>query len=379
MSGKDLQALARKRVGSTLRDKYHLEALIGFGGVAAVYRATHRNGQRVAIKVLHAIYSADAEVKARFLKEGYVANRVDHPGVVRILDDDTDETGEVFLVMELLEGENCHDLWERSGGRIGVRTASMIGLRVLQVLAHAHERGVVHRDLKPENLFLCKDGTLKVLDFGLAHAKETVPGDVITRTGAVFGTPSFMAPEQALGDTKAIDGRTDLWALGAILFSLTSGRFVHGKGSVPELLARTAWKTAPLLGTVAPEVPPTIAKVVDRALQHSPKDRFPHAAAMTKALEKAFRAAFPADGLPSSFDDETVLDAPRPPISGAGSRAVPASPPAGRAWHKKPYVLPVCAFVVTLVGLWTLATWLTRSQPKPAPARTPLAVPARSP
>ena len=144
------------RVGTTLRGKWRLDALIGLGGMAAVYAGTHRNGQRAAIKVLHEEYARDQKVSERFLMEGYVANRVGHPGCVSVLDDDVSESGEPFLVMELLEGETLRDFWKRIGRRVPPIDVLKIAAQILDCLEACHAQGVIHRDLKPANIFLTK-------------------------------------------------------------------------------------------------------------------------------------------------------------------------------------------------------------------------------
>src|ERR1019366_5679317 len=194
---------ARARVGSVLNAKYRLDRVVGVGGMAAVYAATHlRNASRVAVKVLHPEMAADSNVRARFLREGYAANSVEHPGTVRILDDDSAEDGTVFLVDQ-----------------------------VLDVLATAHDKGIVHRDIKPENLFLTRAGTLKLLDFGIARLIEAPV--TATRPGGIVGTPAFMAPEQVLG--KAVDAQSDLYAVGATAFALLSKRYVHEAENAGEM------------------------------------------------------------------------------------------------------------------------------------------------
>jgi serine/threonine-protein kinase len=157
---------ARTRVGSVLREKWRLDALLGVGGMAAVYSATHRNGSRVAVKILHPELSVNVQVKTRFLREGYVANAVGHDGAVRVSDDDTAEDGAAFLVMELLDGETLEDRRMRFGGRLSEDEVLAMAEQLLDVLAAAHAKGVVHRDLKPENVFLTRAGQVKVLDFG---------------------------------------------------------------------------------------------------------------------------------------------------------------------------------------------------------------------
>src|SRR5579884_1981906 len=191
--------------------------------MAAVYAARHRNGARAAVKVLHPDLSRHKDVRERFLREGYAANRVEHPGAVKVLDDDVvpegPDAGTAYIGMELLEGESLQDRLER-GPPISEIEFLRIAEGVLDVLAAAHGRGVVHRDLKPENLFLVRDDAggqdwklrVKVLDFGLARLLQ---GQAITSYGLALGTPSFMSPEQAAGRIDEIDGRTDLFALAA--------------------------------------------------------------------------------------------------------------------------------------------------------------------
>src|SRR5262249_53641066 len=175
----ELDARALERVGRVLNEKWTLERLLGVGGMAAVYAARHRNGARGAVKVLHPDLSSHKEVRERFLREGYAANRVEHPGAVKVTDDDIIATGPdartAYLVMEILEGESLQDRLER-GPAVGEREFLSIAEAVLDVLEAAHDRGVIHRDLKPENLFLVRatpEGApavrVKVLDFGLAR------------------------------------------------------------------------------------------------------------------------------------------------------------------------------------------------------------------
>jgi serine/threonine-protein kinase len=209
--------------------------------MAVVYAATHRNQKRFAIKMLHADLSSRQDVCARFLREGYAANTVDHPGAVAVLDDDISENGVAFLVMELLDGESVERIWAKSGHKIPVGPALAIVHQLMEILAAAHAKSMVHRDVKPANLFITRDGQLKVLDFGIARVRDAAASaEHATGTGLVLGTPSFMAPEQALAKSQEIDARTDVWAAGATLFTLLTGRNVHEGDNGQQVLVRAA-------------------------------------------------------------------------------------------------------------------------------------------
>lgn len=210
-------------IGTVLQDKWHIEAKIARGGVATVFRARHRQGQVAAIKIMHPQLSRNEDIRRRFLREGYAANKVGHSGVVRVLDDDMTDDGTPFIVMELLDhGELLEERRERLGGRLPLGEVIRICDKVLDVLASAHDKGIIHRDIKPDNIFLLADGAVKVLDFGIAHIKEAALAHEPTATGLLLGTPEFMAPEQALGKRGLIDAQTDIYALGATMFTLRS-------------------------------------------------------------------------------------------------------------------------------------------------------------
>ncbi len=290
----DLDQLARERVGSVLDEKWTIEKLLGVGGMAAVYAARHRNGARAAIKILHPEFARNADVRERFRREGYAANLVEHPGVVKVLDDDVVSTGPnagaAYLVMELLDGQVLQERLE-NGPPIGEIELLEIASSVLEVLDAAHTRGVVHRDLKPENLFLSNDASggepkrrIKVLDFGLARLQE---GQSITSYGMALGTPSFMSPEQAAGRTDEIDGRTDLFALGATAFRIRTGRRIHDGATAVDLVVKMATLPAPRIRTVSADVSEPFARVVDRALEFRRDDRYPSAAKMALDVRRA--------------------------------------------------------------------------------------------
>jgi serine/threonine protein kinase len=295
-----LRARAEARLGSTLQGKYRLDRVLGIGGMATVFAATHRNQAELAVKVLHPELSLREDLRKRFLREGYVGNSVKHPGAVLVVDDDIAEDGSAFLVMELLRGRSLEEVWERTGRRMSSRAVTALTLQLLEVLAAAHEKSIVHRDLKPANLFLSLDGSIKVLDFGIARLRDAVGGsEHATRTGTLMGTPAFMAPEQAQAIAADIDGQTDLWAVGATMYTLLSGELVHDGDNSSQLLIRAGTTRARPLLSVAPDVERSIAAVVDRALTFEKSGRWPTAEAMRDAL---LTASVTAHGTPPGRD-----------------------------------------------------------------------------
>jgi len=289
------------RLGTWLRGKYRLDRVLGEGGMATVYAATHRNKKRFAVKMLQGIAGVRSEMQARFLREGYVANTVDHPGAVAVLDDDVSEDGVPFLVMELLQGKTVEEFVPEDAPLPGLAVTLNIACQVLDTLAAAHAKGIVHRDIKPANLFLTPTGQIKLLDFGIARLRDASSPSSATQTGAMLGTPAFMGPEQALGRTEDIDARTDIWAVGASLFWLITGRQVHLGDTVQHLLVLAATQPAPTLASVWPDVPPPVAALVDRALAFDRADRWATAAAMRDAADAAHRSMFGASSSPAAL------------------------------------------------------------------------------
>ena len=354
--------VAQSRVGTRIKGKWRVDKLLGVGGMGAVYAATHRNGSRVALKILHPQLSMLGDIRARFAREGYVANAVNHPGVVRVLDDDETEDGAAFLVMELLEGETADARARRLGGKLSLDDALIVADGLLDVLAAAHASGIVHRDIKPENVFLTKDNTAKVLDFGIARLRAVTLGEELddgvvsgdsdagggaqqvphlrTRTGVTIGTPAFMPPEQALGRTEDVDALSDLWAVGATLFALLSGRIVHDAKTHMEVVIAAATAQAKSLGAVAPDAPKSLVEVVDRALSFDKAERWPSARAMHQALRAAFpdrqRLRSAPVALASVHDRASpAMHGSEPPVSlGLGSQP-PASAIGSGRWAEE--------------------------------------------
>ena len=286
MRDEDTEKIALARVGTVINAKWTVDRLIGVGGMASVYAATHRNSKRAALKIMHPELSAQAPIRERFLREGYLSNMVDHPGVVTIDDDDITEDGCAFLVMELVEGETLEARLRRKGPLPPEEVLSFMD-QVLHALATAHTRGVVHRDLKPENMLLAQNGEIKLLDFGIARARALSTDPTKTLTEGLMGTPAFMPPEQARGRWEEVDAQSDVWALGATMFTLLTGRNVHQAATTNEALAVAMMRHAPPLEEYRPDLPKSVLELVNKALAFEKKDRWPNATVMLLAVRKA--------------------------------------------------------------------------------------------
>ncbi|MFZ5890282.1 MAG: protein kinase domain-containing protein [Myxococcota bacterium] len=312
------QARAARRVG-TVVGRYRLERVLGVGGMGAVYVGRTHEGFLAAIKILHDDMSVRRDVRERFYREGYVANSVQHPGVVRVLEHG-DGGGDAFLAMELLSGETLSERARRLQA-LPVSEVLEVADQVLDVLRAAHEKGIIHRDLKPDNLFLTHSGQIKILDFGLARLAESAPGEQRTRSGVALGTLPYMAPEQALGRRAEIDGRVDLFALGATLFRLLSGRRIHEAPSEAELLIAMATQPAPPLIGVAPHVPLDLCRIIDLSLAFSRDARYPSAETMQNDVRAVRAGQHPPYALArlSHRDEKTRMEpaVPEIPVSSA--------------------------------------------------------------
>ena len=322
------------RVGRTLCQRYTLEAVLGVGPTGAVYRGTHRSGNRVAVKVLHTELCASSDLREAFLREAKVASRVEHPGAVRILDDDTAEDGTVFLVMDLLEGETLEARLRRSGGRLAASALAPVIGQLLDVLAAAHAKGIVHRGVEPSNVFLASDGTVKLLGFGTARLADG--SRLPARIGRALEAAAFLAPEQARGEAMNVDPRTDLWATGAVMLTAIAGAFVYPAATPEMMRARAATEAAPPLRSLVPNVEPDVAEIVDRALAARREERWIGATAMAAALRSARLAggaSVPPPPMPSQQPPRMPSQQPPPMMVPAGSplAQAPYPPPQGQA------------------------------------------------
>ena len=280
------------RVGDVLASKYRLEELLGSGGMGHVYRAVNVEIERaVAIKVLRSEHATNAPIVERFLREARAANLVRHPNVVDVVDIGRDGDGSPFIVQELLKGEDLSKYIERRGGQLTIAEIEEYLLPVVDAVAEAHAQGVVHRDIKPENVFLAEQGRKripKLLDFGIS--KVRLPNIKLTEVGVMMGTPAYMAPEQIQGSREA-DPRTDVWALGIMLFELLSGRLPFEAEDAPALFVAVATKDVPRLVDVCPDVPPDVSTIVERCLRRPPDERYPSALELARDLRHVFEGA----------------------------------------------------------------------------------------
>ena len=310
-------------IGTIVADKWRVLSLLGAGGTAAVYSALHvNNGRKVALKVLHRSVAQSEAVRERFFGEAFAANQIDHPGTVPAFDDGFLDDGRPFLVLELLRGECLHGMWERRGMMLPVREALQIGQSVLSVLGAAHEKGILHRDIKPENLFIAATGEIKLLDFGIAKMTDSLRS-CKTTVGEAMGTPAFMPPEQARGRWDEVDERSDLWAVAATLFTLITGHCIHEGGTTNEVLLSAMCHSAPPLRTLRPEVPASVAQVIDRGLSFEKSRRFASVREMYDALGECLAelSVSPSDEPPRSERRRRMDPSPVGTLDTIGARA----------------------------------------------------------
>ena len=266
--------------GSVLAGRYRLEARLGAGGMAEVFRGFDPVLNRtVAIKILNAQFARDAGFVARFRREAQAAARLNHPSIVGVYDSGADGDTQ-FIVMEFVEGRTLAEVL--AAGRHPTPMQSVeLAQRIATPLGIAHAEGIVHRDIKPANVMVTRDGQVKVMDFGIARIQtvETAP-----QTSSVLGTPTYLSPEQAQG--QQVDSRSDLYSLGVVLYELLAGRPPF-TGDSPVAIAYKQVNEAPVQpSTLNPDVPPRLDAVVMKALSKNPANRYQSAAEFTADLER---------------------------------------------------------------------------------------------
>lgn len=273
--------------GAILAGKYAVECVVGRGGAGIVLAARHTTLKcRVAVKLLRTDSACDAETSARFVREGQIAAQIQSEHVARVLDAGTLPNGAPFLVMEYLEGCDLSALLQLNGP-LSIEAAVEYVKQACAGLAAAHALDIVHRDLKPSNLFLTSlpDGSplVKLIDFGIAEVKGALPSTCSENDLAVMGSLPFMAPEQLRGD-RCIDRRSDIWALGAVLFALFSGRSPFERRYLTETCLAILTADLPDLSTLQPGLPRELGALIERCLAPEPEQRFACVAELDAAL-----------------------------------------------------------------------------------------------
>jgi len=306
-------------VGAVLSRRYRLIKLLGAGGMGAVYETDQQiDGRGVAVKVLHAEFVQEPQVKGRFLEEARTCQRLIHPNILRVFESAEAEDGTPYIVMELLQGVPL-SAYTDNGGRVPMQQAAIIAHGILAGLAAAHTRQIVHRDLKPENVFLAREGgaqfVVKLLDFGIAKVMDVAGGmGTKTRTGMLLGTPAYMSPEQ-VKNSKDVDARSDLWSCGVMLYEMLTGRTAFPAPTEYARLLAVLNHTPDPIERVDPSLL-ALSSFMARALDKNRETRFQTALDMARALTTAAGHADPMSramplsrlpDVPSLFAPSVVL------------------------------------------------------------------------
>jgi serine/threonine protein kinase len=278
--------------------QYQIESVLGQGGMGVVYRAQDSRLKRpVALKLLPAEGMLSQSARERFLLEARAAARISHPAVAQIYDVD-DEGGTIFIAMEWVQGSTIRELIQR--GELDLLGTVQIAVQIAEGLARAHELGVIHRDIKPANVIVTPEGHAKILDFGLAKVmqedirSETAAADLSTLTsasqtqlGLVKGTPAYMSPEQVRGEK--LDARSDLFALGVLIFEMATGQTPFRRDSMVETMRAIAFDETPSMNSIRPNLPSELQRIVGRCLSKRPEDRYPEARTLAEDLRMVRR------------------------------------------------------------------------------------------
>ena len=288
--------------GTVLADRYRIEKLLGQGGMGAVYLAEHVHMRKhFAVKVLHKDMCENPEVVSRFEREAVAAGAITHPNVAAATDFGRLASGAFFLVLEYVPGKSLREVIDL--GPLDAERAKKIAIEILGAVGAAHAKGIIHRDLKPENVMLLeREGDpefVKVLDFGIAKVEASrAPGQILTQMGAIFGTPDYMAPEQALGET--VDARADVYSVGVILYEMLAGTRPFQGGAVTILTQRIVKDAPPLPDALIATLDPALVATVQKLLAKLPVDRYASAAEASSALEALGRVSLVVSPPPST-------------------------------------------------------------------------------
>ena len=373
-------------IGEVLSGTYRIERLLGIGSMGTVYEASHlRLPRRFAVKILAVVHSPEQRSVARFQQEAQVTSALGHPNIVEVVDFNFTEDGRPFIVMELLSGEDLQTRLEREG-RLPPDQAEAVLSQVASALTATHEMGVVHRDLKPQNIFISqgRDGQelVKVVDFGIS--KVLGQGGDLTTADRVVGTPHYMSPEQALGKKELVDGRTDVFAMGVILYAMLSGEVPFKGEAIPSVLYNIVHGERPSLLALCPELPVAVEQVVVRALAIDPAARQETLEGLHQEFVRAQREGIGPQASPDA--GETALVQPVAP-DGAdwprGEAATTSVMPSAEPWPLRkilPLALAGGLALVLVAGVIAYLASLPPSSPHGgAGSRVAMSAPAMSP
>lgn len=273
--------------GTVLDNRYEVRDRIGLGGTGVVFEGVSLRGKTpVAIKTLRPCFVNHPDLGRRLRREGEVARRVRHPGIVPVIDEGTLEDGSPFIVMPLMSGESLARILLRSN-ELPTDEVCALMIRVAAILHSAHCAGYVHRDVKPEHVLLNRSATddlvVHLLDFGVCSSADAPEDERKRENGKVFGTPSYVSPEQAAGEPN-VDGRADLFSLGIVMFEALSGKLPFSGSTVSKLLVRIIRDDAPRLCEVAATIAPELDMLVAKLMAREPDERLPSARALARAL-----------------------------------------------------------------------------------------------
>ena len=351
----------------TMLGSYRITGELSRGGMGAVYRAVHTVLERqVAVKLLRPELTNNHELTMRLITEAKAASAIRHPGIIDVLDFGYSSDGRAYYVMELLDGESLEHRIE-ARGRLPDREAAQIARGIASALSAAHDKAIIHRDLKPGNVVLVADPDLgerpKVLDFGIAKLADAI---TYTQTGALMGTPLYMAPEQARA-ARTIDHRADLYSLGCVLYEMLVGTPPFTAVGTGEIVAMQLFATPEPPSQRAPGVSPEVERIVLRLLEKEPGDRFADAAEVVAALDVVLGDGRAAE--PATRPMATPRVVPTAPMTAHEPRLTSSTrePPPPRSLALVAALAVGCVVTIAIAA----ALWLRATEPEPPPAPPP--------